>query len=1249
MGEEKVGVDGLYRAAVRIVMRLVTVMFAEERRLLPVGNRFYDASYSLSTLSDRLADAAVRAPGGLAAHYTAWPALCALFRLIYEGSSHPALASRAYGGELFRPAKSDSADEGERALAMFERPCHCPDDLAVSRILSALQCAVGQGGEGRFARTQFIGSLYEALLDYSLKRAAAGETLLVLNNPRRTVVPLSILESLPDDKLRKLLSVKVAARRSRQSEKEPSASDETPGQESGQESASKARQWARAVGLRLGVAGPLFVDHIRPGELYLVRHDGTRKSGGVFYTPSTLTAPTVRRVLEPLCRSQGGEVRTPEEILGLKVCDPAMGSGSFLVAALGFLTGQMLGALKAHGRLTPMTGEEGKGGATLVSLRPGLEFDLPGRPGEPEFDGLLEAHAKRHVVENCIYGVDLDALTVELARLSLWLETMDHRLPFTFLDHKLKCGNSLIGCRYEDLPVYPAAAWKRGGGDLSHREGVHYPPRRRTNKLKQKAQSVASEMAMVINEARSPLLPFVKDRHRIESFQRSLGQLMQEIHFLPVQLPDRKRELYRRSFVNSSAVQEMRNRLDNWCRLWFWKAEEAGDAPGPLDFYRHQGRSMNNKRGAGRATSFFHWQLEFPDVFKDRKGGFDALLANPPWDVAKPGAGEFFPRHDPVYRILRAGEAGAVRRQLFERSPEVEKEWLDYNEQFRALSNWFLNSHQPAGRFENALNAALSVGGESALRPFRRQGAADINKYKLFTEMAHSLCRDGGRLGLVLPSGIYSDRGTSALRELLVNECRLEWLVGFENKKGVFDIHRSFKFCVLVAEKGGATQAVKAAFMVREPSAWERGEEIAFPYPLAAARAVSPEFGAFAEVNSPRHLEVLAALLKRGTRLFPPAGAWQGRYAREFDSGNASDTLKSVEWWEKRGFAPDETGLWRRGDEVAYPVTHGAMVGQFEPFKQPRPRFLMADEQYAASGKAVPGPKVAVRRIARNTDVRTAIAAIVPDVPCSDNAAVLQVGSSLEALALVGALNSFCVDFAARTICSGTHLDRHHLARLPLPFPDAPGMRDTLPLLCLRLNCGHAAFSSLWLEMLAHFPHLADRPWQEWWAKSPHERLRLRCMADALVATAFGLTGHELHHILSECEHPSGELASPGFAGSLAPSGFWRVDKDRDPELRHSVLVREALESLTEWGTDRVAEWDWQLPDTLTLRGRAFRVRERMGPQLLPQQEKTFQPGGWDECRRLAEQIQSDREKLDGLRRDARGASIPTLIADVGG
>ena len=225
---------------------------------------------------------------------------------------------------------------------------------------------------------------------------------------------------------------------------------------------------------------------VAPGEFYLVRAGNTRKGTGTFYTRPQLAVPTVHRTLEPLCydKAEDGTLtpKTPEDILGLKVCDPACGSASFLVAALHYLTEALYKSLCHHRKLDDPSQAKR---ITLPYGRPrnGSNGDelLPFPPDDPErgelFPERVKALLRRHVVERCIYGVDINPLAVEFARVSLWVETLDPELPFSFLDHKIKVGNSLVGCWLDRVEDYPLKAWEREGGD-GKRRATHSADRR---------------------------------------------------------------------------------------------------------------------------------------------------------------------------------------------------------------------------------------------------------------------------------------------------------------------------------------------------------------------------------------------------------------------------------------------------------------------------------------------------------------------------------------------------------------------------------------------------------------------------------------------------------------------------------------------------------------------------------------------------------------------------------------------------
>jgi len=237
---------------------------------------------------------------------------------------------------------------------------------------------------------------------------------------------------------------------------------------------------------------------------------------------------------------------------------------------------------------------------------------------------------------------------------------------------------------------------------------------------------------------------------------------------------------------------------------------------------------------------FFHWELEFPDVFRDRGSGFDAVLGNPPWDIAKPNSKEFFSNLDPLYRGL--GSPEARQTELFA-DAAVERDWLDYSERFVAWSNFVKCTSNPFGDPEEAVaagdsfsivrggaNAALHAAWRAArsrargfsdpAHPFRSQGASDLNLYKLFVEQMVRLLRPGGGVGVVLPASIYNDSGAGPLRRLLLTQCDLQWLFSFENRAKIFPIDSRFRFCCVIARRGPQTKSVRVAFGRRR---WRTG------------------------------------------------------------------------------------------------------------------------------------------------------------------------------------------------------------------------------------------------------------------------------------------------------------------------------------------------------------------------------------------------------------------------------------------
>lgn len=1157
----------IYRAAVRVVMRMVVVLFAESRDLLPRSNPVYESAYGLQGLFEQLQRQAVRARGRLAHRFSAWPRVLSLFRLICEGSHHADLAIPAYGGELFAPGDPASTDAASRAIHVFETACFdsarstMPDSVTfrVLELLTRTRMRIRQGRgstttvvpvDFRDLSSEYIGILYEGLLDHELRTAPADDAIVFLGIGNEPALPLSRLETMEERQIRDLLEGMKDSDDRDEGEDEETADAESPADDAEDEAdgdvdaddeagaegdndvraadaaeplpvreelQARALNWTRRVCAVAGLvsrprgrqtpesdmvhrqrldakARQLVRRLVLPGEWYLVRWGGTRKGSGTFYTRPQLAVPTVQRTLRPLCyrsaadasgglgtpsptplpgnldspdptsldsrtpqdagapansanpvadasrrepgpapapapvvdgpcastaaagdggatataalppspdvpavaclpegsgetRRPGGGPgaeppsasalrapgsvlipRKPEEILALKVCDPACGSGSFLVATVRYLTDALFASLYAHGRLK---GDVDRTLVYLLGLRTEagevrlVDEHIPCRPNHELFELRLKAILRRHVVERCIYGVDLDPLGTELCRLALWIETMDRDLPFSFLDHKIKCGNSLIGAWFDTFAHYPAMAWKRDGGDSAHANGVHWAKEERNKAIKAFMQeTVVPDLVHTISVGRRSLFLYAG----LDGHPKSPAELhaeayraLQAIHDLPVHdTPERARQY--RALVGSDAWKRLKRAFDAWCALWFWPADEFDAAPLPSnlgDLPPATGEVVDRLAARKR---FFHWEIEFPDVFSPAQGdpelgvqastaaspvpcspfpvpsfsGFDAILGNPPWNVAKPKSKEFFSNIDPLYRAYGKQEALRFQTAYFA-DPSIEEAWLDHGADLKAQSHFVKCARNPWGdpcrsedgdeRFAlargrqndqlHALWRSLRAGGQcyaDPAHPYQHQGSADVNLYKLFLEQAHALLRPGGRLGLIVPSGVYSDHGTRDLRALLLDHCRWEWLFGFENREGIFDIHRSFKFNPVIIRKGGQTEAIRTAFMRRRLSDWETAEAFVTDYSRAQIRGFSPKSLAILEIRSRRDLEVLSRIYENSVLLGDdgPDG-WGIRYAREFDMTNDSRLFPPRPVWEAWGYRPDEYSRWIKG------------------------------------------------------------------------------------------------------------------------------------------------------------------------------------------------------------------------------------------------------------------------------------------------------------------------------------------------
>jgi len=598
--------DDVYAGVVTVMMRLVFLLFAEERRLLPSDDARYDASYSVGRLLEQLCERATLAGEQTLEHRTgAWHRLLALARALHGGVAHEDLRLPAYGGGLFDPDRYPwlEGDATGRPPAV--------DDLTVLRMLSAVQ-EVQLGGERR--RLSFraldveqIGYVYEGLLELEV-RTATEPVLALRAQGRRSLRLLGLAEALSVvDALTEWTATTYVG------EKKVTPARRT----------SAARWLARVVpvevmtGLRanLGaeVAGRLaplaaLVQTDERGRPEVVPLGGryvaasTRRAAtGAHYTPRSLAEDIVQHTLEPLAYRPGPlddldsstwRLRPSSALLDLRVADIAMGSGAFLVAACRWLADRLVEAWDA----------EGDRGASV---------ELAGRTaGTADAEvGEVVLRARRLVAEHCLYGVDINPLAVEMAKLSLWLVTMDRERPFEFLDDRLVAGDSLLGLtsidQLEALHLEPAAGRRaeqqpldllvewgdrvRQASDL--RRGITATPVVTVRDGDRKADLLAEAMETV-----APLI--------------EVADALVGVGLRAATRPRAKRDhLFRQ--LQPGVWGAGGSDLETWRAVL-----QAGNPPG---------------KGARRPL---HWPLAFPEVFVDvpeERRGFDAIVGNPPF------------------------------------------------------------------------------------------------------------------------------------------------------------------------------------------------------------------------------------------------------------------------------------------------------------------------------------------------------------------------------------------------------------------------------------------------------------------------------------------------------------------------------------------------------------------------------------------------------------------------------------------
>lgn len=599
----------LYEAALTVMMRLVFLFSAEERGLLLLGDPLYDQNYAVSTLRAQLREIADQlGEEVLERRFDAWCRLLATFRAVHDGIHHDRLNLPAYGGSLFDPERYPFL-EGRTTQTSRENVVLPISNRTVLHLLEALQVLrvkVPGGGPAEARRLSFraldveqIGHVYEGLLDHIAVRASEPVLGLAGTREKEPELSLPILRA-EEVKGEKSFLAFLKEQTGRSENALRKALLERPDVFTNQHLLIACNNDAKMLERVAPYAGLLREDDFGypavflPGSVY-VTAGATRRATGTHYTPRSLTEPIVQHTLEPLVYTGPAEglpkeewkLKTPAELLELKVCDMAMGSAGFLVQVIRYLSARLV---EAWDILNP----EGS--------NPGLRITpegqpATGRPGEliiPTDDEERLVLARRLVADRCIYGVDKNPLAVEIAKLSIWLTTMDKGRPFTFLDHALKCGDSLVGA---DEDMYRKWAYSLKGAQftlyLTTLEEF-------TAAARQKRKELESFTVLNVRDA----------EHKAELLKEADAAMAR------VKLGCDLLVGVRLLGLKSAEQESMLSHL-----LWDYAAGLPMDSPDAQ-------RALN----AARKERAFHWPFEFPEVFAtEGGGGLSAFVGNPPF------------------------------------------------------------------------------------------------------------------------------------------------------------------------------------------------------------------------------------------------------------------------------------------------------------------------------------------------------------------------------------------------------------------------------------------------------------------------------------------------------------------------------------------------------------------------------------------------------------------------------------------
>lgn len=796
--------------------------------------------------------------------------------------------------------------------------------------------------------------------------------------------------------------------------------------------------------------------NVKKGDLLLVNHKGERKSTGSYYTPDTivdyLVKTTIGKHITSITEESIEAKEKIKKILAIKICDPAMGSGHFLIKAFDIVTHALLQ----------------------------IQEENP--------ESIKNQDIRSTVVRKCIFGVDLNPLAVDLAKMIFWIKTFRTDKALEFYEANLKCGNSLLGI-FEDESSVPKDIGKNNNSD---QQFIMFRAEQEIEAdiLKKLSQSTLKLLNMP-NKTREDI------QKKYDYYQNNLILQKKNVTFI-YHLKLIKYLYPEKSNLVDKHYEALLGHLDKDHN--FILKIYQNNRSGILQLFKHEETQVeiaeifDTVEAITRHYSPVHWQVEFPHIFLN--GGFDFVLGNPPWDIIKPDHNKFFSDYIEGYSRLETKVAKKESEQLCSDDLEIAdkyNEYLDYYEK----SNRFFNDAY-------TWQVVTGVVSNSKL-------SGDNNLYKIFIEKANEILKKNGSCGFVVPSGLNSDRGCTGLRRLLFENSMVENLIMFENRRGIFpDVHRQYKFDVLVFHKSKPRKNHKMSvgsywqdpWWLSQEEEWkdttgkldfkqEKKIHEQFKYPTSISEKLAPDTMSLVEMRVEKDIKIVEKFLD--IPLFVDESQnWYGRVYNEYHMTKDSDIFNT--------------------ENEGYKLLEGKCIHHFDPYFAEPTRYVISDigeERLAARWKLekkdLPNRKyrIGFRSIGRSTDSRTLITTLLPRyVFCGNSINLIEIqkyNSYFLTSGITSVLNSLTIDYLIRFRVSA-NVNAFYIKQIPL-------IRDTEKVEALGRDALPLFYGKDFKELRGDVSEIPPA--------DSEKRLELRAYLDAKIGLLYNMSYEDMQHIMT--------------------------------------------------------------------------------------------------------------------------------------